>query len=76
MGKEHPRAILAANLRRYRERSSISQEKLADLAGLHRTYVSSVERCRRNISIDNIARLAAALRVRPHELLAPDEVSR
>ena len=43
------------------DRAGISQEKLAELAGLHRTYVSSVERGKRNISIENIERLAKAL---------------
>jgi len=51
------------NLRAIRERAGISQEKLAEEAGLHRTYVSSVERGQRNISLLNIARLAKALDV-------------
>lgn len=63
------RAILAANLRRLRAERGISQERLADLAHLHRTYVSSVERCQRNISIDNIEKLANALKADLHELL-------
>lgn len=50
----------------------ISQEKLAELSGLHRTYVSSVERGMRNISILNIEKLAKALRV-PMKELMPDE---
>ena len=49
------------NLRTIRERAGISQEKLAEQAGLHRTYVSSVERGERNISLLNIERLAKAL---------------
>ncbi len=48
-------------LREVREKAGISQEKLAEIAGLHRTYVSSVERGKRNISIENIERLAQAL---------------
>ncbi|WP_240558702.1 helix-turn-helix domain-containing protein [Paracoccus contaminans] len=46
---------------------------LADAAGLHRTYIGSVERCERNISIDNIARVAAAFGVSPDALLRDNE---
>ena len=63
------RQILARNLRRLRAVKGISQEALADLAGLHRTYVGSMERSERNVSIDNLERLAAALGVRVAELL-------
>ena len=62
---------MAANLRRLRARQGLSQEALADLARIHRTYVGSVERRERNISIDNICRLAAALGVDVRELLRP-----
>ncbi len=50
-------------LRSVRLRKGISQEKLAELAGVHRTFVSSVERGERNISLLNIARLAKALEI-------------
>lgn len=63
------RRVLAANLRRLRAIQRMSQEGLADRAGLHRTYVGSVERCERNISIDNLERLAVALDVDLPELL-------
>jgi transcriptional regulator with XRE-family HTH domain len=56
-------------VRSLRERGGISQEALADRAGLHRTYVGSVERGERNISLANIHRLADALGVAPSELL-------
>lgn len=51
----------------------ISQEKLAELCNLHRTYVSSVERGERNITVDNMERLAVALGVDIRELLTPNE---
>jgi transcriptional regulator with XRE-family HTH domain len=63
------RKSFAANLRREREARGLSQEHLADLAGLHRTYVGSVERGERNVSIDNIDRLAQALRLDAADLL-------
>jgi len=63
--------VVAANLRRLRAAQGLSQEALADRAGIHRTYVGSVERAERNVSIDNICRLAWALRVDVRELLAP-----
>ncbi len=56
-------------LRAVRTEKGISQEELAQRSGLHRTYVSSVERGERNISLINIAKLANALGVRPSELM-------
>jgi transcriptional regulator with XRE-family HTH domain len=63
------RRLFATNVRREREARGLSQEALADLAGLHRTYVGSVERGERNISIDNIERLGQALAIEPADLL-------
>lgn len=54
---------------------SWSQEDLALEAGLHRTFVAHVERQARNISLDNIQRLAAALGVDTYVLLAPSHLS-
>lgn len=63
------RARLAKNLRQHRASQGISQEGLAALAGLHRTFVSQIERELKNLSLDSIAKLANALKIDPTELL-------
>ena len=67
------RIRFAANLREQRQKLGLSQEALADLAGLHRTYVSQVERTVTNVSIDNVEKLAKALGVDVQALFAPNE---
>lgn len=64
------RQIFADNLRCARVAAGLSQEELADNAGVDRTYVSALERCRYAASLDVMERLAAALRVTPASLLA------
>lgn len=66
------RALLASNVLLLRRQAGLSQEALAFEAGLHRTFVAHVERGVRNISIDNVERLAIGLSVMPMALLAPD----
>lgn len=68
---KHLRSLFAKNLRLARIAVGLSQEGLADQADLDRTFVSSVERTARNISIDNIQRLAEAVGFSPHALLNP-----
>lgn len=66
----HPaRSTLARNMRLLRAKKKISQEELADLCGLHRTYIGGIERHERNVSIDNIEKIAAAFGVSVSELL-------
>lgn len=61
--KLNARARLAKNIRALRARDGLSQEALADLVDLHRTYVGSVERSERNVSLDNVEKIARALNV-------------
>ena len=68
---ESARERLARHLRAFRRQQGISQEALADRCELHRTYVGSIERRERNVSLDNVERLAHALGVDITELLAP-----
>lgn len=63
--------IFAENLRRFRANSQLSQEALADLAGVHRTYVGMLERKEKNVTVQNIERIARALKVEPYLLLKP-----
>jgi transcriptional regulator with XRE-family HTH domain len=59
-------------MRRLRAKSGLTQEALAHDCGINRTYLSSVERSERNVSIDNIARIARGLDIEPWRLLKED----
>lgn len=65
------RAVLAANMIRLRREKGWSQEALAYECGLHRTFVAHVERQVRNISLDNLERIAQAFEVPIYTLLMP-----
>jgi transcriptional regulator with XRE-family HTH domain len=62
------RAALSANIRKYRLRKGWSQEELAEESGLHRTYVSGVERGARNPTVQIVGKLAKALGVKAADL--------
>lgn len=64
-----PEERFGANIRHRRERQGLSQEALAAKAGLHRTYIGSIERGERNVAIRNIVRIAQSLSCRPAQLL-------
>jgi transcriptional regulator with XRE-family HTH domain len=64
-----PRIAFGRSIRRLRLQRGLSQEKLAELAELHRNYVGGVERGERNIALLNIVALAHALKVKPAKLL-------
>ena len=65
-----PKVALGQSIRSRRLAVGLSQEKLAEAAGLHWTYISSIERGKRNVSLVNIVRIAKALGVSPSELLS------
>lgn len=62
-------AIVAANVKNLRLRLGLSQEELAEVCGYHRTYIGSVERGERNITLSTLKALSTALQIQPEELL-------
>lgn len=66
---KNPQSVLGNNLKKYRQKLGVSQEALAELCGLHRTYVGAVERGERNVSLLNIVSIARALKILPSKLL-------
>ena len=64
----HLRREFGKKIRDLRKLKGFSQEKLADAAGLHRTYIGAIERGEQNISIDNIGKIAKAIKVSLAEL--------
>jgi transcriptional regulator with XRE-family HTH domain len=62
---------LGKRIRVLREERGISQEKLADLADIHRNYISQIEGGKRNLSFYNVVKVARALRVSPSKLIDP-----
>ena len=65
------RATLADNIRAFRKTHELSQEQLADMCELHRTYIGSIEREERNVTLSTLEVLAEALGVSVIELLTP-----
>ena len=63
--------LVARNIRKYRKRKKISQEKLAEISGLHRTYIGAIERSERNITLNTLQLIANALNVEAKDLLEP-----
>lgn len=62
------RKSFGKRVRELRKQKGYSQEELADKAGLHRTYIGSIERGEQNVSIDNIGKIAKSLGVKINEL--------
>jgi transcriptional regulator with XRE-family HTH domain len=60
---------IGSNIKAHRTKQGLSQEALADLAGVHRTYMGAVERAEKNISALSLAKIAKALKIKPEKLL-------
>lgn len=65
--------VFGRNLKKYREERNISQEKFAEMAGLHRTYISDIERFQRSISLGNVQKIADALEIETYLLFKEEE---
>ncbi|MDD6967691.1 MAG: helix-turn-helix transcriptional regulator [Firmicutes bacterium] len=65
--------VFGSNVRQYRMQRNLSQEKFAELCGLHRTYISDIECFRRSISLDNIQKIADALEIDTYKLFLEDD---
>jgi transcriptional regulator with XRE-family HTH domain len=65
--------VFATNLKKYRKERGLSQEAFSEKTGLHRTYISAVEREKRNISIDNIQKIADALGIDTYMLFIENQ---
>lgn len=64
--------VFSKNVKKYRTAMGVSQEAFAELCGLHRTYISAIECCRRSISLENIQRVADALNIDTYKLFIED----
>lgn len=60
--------VFGTNVRYYRSQLNISQEKLGEICGLHRTYISDIERFTRSISLENIQKIADGLDIETYKL--------
>jgi transcriptional regulator with XRE-family HTH domain len=74
MGHNSSLKQFGENVRKYRGQQNLSQEDLAELCGLHRTYIGGIERGERNVALLNILRIAKALNVAPSDLFEGLEI--
>jgi len=69
MSSENILEIFGGNVQKYRKEQHISQEKLAEIAGVHRTYIGMIERAEKNVTLRNMEKIAKALNIHVTELL-------
>lgn len=67
--------VFSLNVRKYRTSLGLSQEQFAEKCGLHRTYISSIERFQRNVSLENIQRISTALGVEVYKLFMEENIN-
>lgn len=67
--------VFANNLKRYRKLKGLSQEAFAERTGLHRTYISAIEREKRSIALDNVQKIADALEIDTYLLFVENNKS-
>jgi transcriptional regulator with XRE-family HTH domain len=73
--RNDPRLSFGLAIRKFRKQKGMSQEELADFAGIHRTYIGDVERGTRNIALVNMTKIATALGVPLSQLILEAEKS-
>lgn len=67
--------VFATNLKKYRIQKGLSQEALAEISGLHRTYISAIEREKRSIALENVQKIANALDIETFLLFVDKDIS-
>ncbi len=65
--------VFGTNLRKYRNELGVSQEKFAEMCGLHRTYISDIERFRRSLALENVQKIADALGIETYKLFMEEK---
>ena len=65
--------VFGTNLKKYRNELGVSQEKFAEMCGLHRTYISDLERFQRSIALENIQKIADALNIETYKLFIEEK---
>ena len=67
--------VFGLNVKKYRKSINMSQEELAEKSNLHRTYISAVECFRRSIALENVQRIADALKIETYKLFMEDKTN-
>ena len=66
--------VFGTNVRYYRNKKGVTQEKFGEMCNLHRTYISDIERFNRSISLENIQKIADALEIDTYKLFMENTV--